>query len=173
MAKTVLAAIQLLYRIEKEIKGLSPEERVKTRCEKAKPVLEKLEQLLHAYRGYCRPSSDMGKAITYTLNEWKYLKRYVDYGEAEIDNNSIEHTMRPVALGRKNFLFAGSPDGGKAAATLYSLITTCKRLDINPYEYLKDVLDRISTHPASRVSELTPRGWRDTKAKAECEAAAL
>jgi len=161
-ARTALAAIQLLYRLEREMKekNLSPRERVVERRRVAKPVLEKLENLLRVYQNGCRPTSKLGKAIRYALNEWKYLKTYIEVGKAEIDNNSLEQTLRPVALGRKNYLFCGAPSGGQAAATLYSLVTSCKRLGVNPWQYIKDVLDRISTHPASRIAELTPKGWK-------------
>ena len=163
--RIVLAALQKLYRIDRDLKALQadPEERRRVRQEKARPILDDLKALLEAYRIEALPKSKLGEAITYALNEWAFLERYVDHGEVEIDNNSIEHTMRPVALGRKNYLFAGSENGGKTAATLYSLITTCKRLDINPWDYLKDVLERISTHPMARVWELTPRGWKETR----------
>lgn len=95
------------------------------------------------------------------LKKGKMHKGYLEHGEAEIDNNSIEKTMCPVALGRRNYLFAGSKNGGKTAAVIYSLVTSCKRLGINPWEYPKDVIDRVSTHPMARVWELTPRGWKE------------
>ena len=164
-AKTVLAALQLLYRLEREMKrdGLAPQDKVARRQEHARPILEDLESLLHAYRPEVLPESSLGQAIRYALNEWPFLQRYIDVGEAEIDNNGIEHTLRPVALGRKNYLFCGSPGGGENAATLYSLVTTCKRLRINSWEYLRDVIDRLSTHPMSRIDELTPRGWKEIR----------
>lgn len=88
-------------------------------------------------------------------------------GEAEIDYNSLEQTIRPVALGRKNDLFAGSPKGGETAAILYSLVTTCRRIGVNPWEYLRDVIDRVSTHPMSRIDGLTPRGWKEARESQE------
>lgn len=163
--RIILAAIQKLYRIERDLKAqqADPEERRRVRQEKARPILEDLKALIEVYREDVLPKSKLGEAITYALNEWCFIERYVDYGEAEIDNNSIEQTMRPIAVGRKNFLFVGSENGGKTAATLYSLITSCKRLHINPWEYLKDVIERISTHPMARVWELTPRGWKEAR----------
>ncbi len=164
-AKTVLASLQLLYRLERDLKkaGKTPEERVQARQEHAKPVLEDLEKLLAAYKPHVLPGGNLGDAIRYTQNEWDYLIKYLEIGEAEIDNNSIEQTIRPVAIGRKNFLFIGSPNGGHSAATLYSLITSCKRIGVNPWEYLRDVIDRVSTHAASKVDELTPRGWQKVR----------
>lgn len=168
-ANIVLAAIQKLYRIEAAIRGQPPPERAALRREKARPILQSLKPLLEAYAEEFLPESPLGSAIRYALGEWPYLERYVEFGEAEIDNNAIEHTIRPIALGRKNFLFLGSTEGGRAAAVLYSLITSCQRLGVNPWAYLKDVIDRISTHPAARVRELTPRGWRDLQAEDAAE----
>ncbi|MCP4204514.1 MAG: IS66 family transposase [bacterium] len=171
-AKVVLAVIQKLYRIERTIKGQDPAARAAVRQEQARPILDDLKLLLAAYGEDLLPESPLGKAIRYALTEWPYLERYIEFGEAEIDNNSIENTLRPVAVGRKNYMFLGSPNGGEAAAVLYSLITTCKRLGINPWEYLKDVIDRISIHPMARVSELTPRGWKEARETTAQEPAA-
>ena len=107
------------------------------------------------------PQSELGKAITYALNQWPSIKRYTEVGEAEIDNNSCENTIRGVAVGRKNWLFCGSESGGKRAAILYSLIESCKRLGVEPFSYLKGVIEAIPTHPMSRIRELTPRGWKE------------
>jgi len=159
-AKIVLAAIQKLYRIEAEIRGRTSEARRAARQKRARPILESLKPLLQAYAQEVLPESPLGSAIGYALEEWPCLEQYLEYGETEIDNNGIENTLRPVAVGRKNYLFVGSPTGGEAAAVLYSLITSCKRLRVNPWAYLKDVIGRISTHPAARVEELTPRGWK-------------
>lgn len=160
--RVVLAAIRRLYRLEREMKeeGLGPEAKVQRRRHVARPILEELKILLENYAADALPQSLFGKAITYFLNEWKYLVGYVEVGEAEIDNNSIEHTMRPVGIGRKNYLFCAAPAGGEAAAALYSLVTTCNRLDINPNDYLRDVIERVSTHPAAQIADLTPRGWK-------------
>ena len=93
------------------------------------------------------PKSPIGEAIGYALNHWDALIRPLEAGFLEIDNGASERAMKPVALGRKNWLFAGSDEGGKTAATLMSLCTTCKDLGIDPFAYLRDVLDRVSTHP--------------------------
>jgi len=168
-ARIVLAAIQKLYRIEREIKGSDPEVRARVRGERARPILDDLKPLLEAYRTEVRPTSLLGKALNYAHEEWPRLEAYIDHGIAEIDNNGIENTIRPIALGRKNFLWVGSPQGGEAAAVLYSLITSCKRLGINPWEYLKDVIARLPTHPMNRVWELTPRGWKEARERAATE----
>ena len=172
-AKTPLAAIQLLYRLEREMKelGLGPEERATRRQREALPILEKLHLLLENYRLTALPSSSLGKAVRYALSEWPHLVRYVEVGKAEIDNNSIEQTLRPVAVGRKNYLFAGSPRGGEAAAVLYSLITSCKRLGVDPEAYMKDVIGKISTHPMRLIEELTPSEWKAAREAAVVEAA--
>ncbi len=104
--------------------------------------------------------------MSYTLNLWTELTRYVEDGRLAIDNNTVERAMRGVAVGRKNWLFCGSESGGQRAAVIYSLIETCKRAGVEPFEYLRDVLDRVSTHPASRVDELTPRGWKAARKQA-------
>ena len=101
-----------------------------------------------------------GEAIGYALNHWDALIRPLDAGFLEIDNGASERAMKPVALGRKNWLFAGSDEGGKTAATLMSLCTTCKDLGVDPFAYLRDVLTRVSTHPNSRIEELLPDRWK-------------
>jgi hypothetical protein len=104
--------------------------------------------------------SPIGEAISYALNHWEALARPLEAGFLELDNGAAERAMKPVALGRKNWLFAGSDKGGETAAVLLSLCTTCKNLGIDPQAYLRDVLDRISTHPASRIEELLPDRWQ-------------
>ena len=160
-AKGILKAIQGLYRLERSIKKLSAPERAAIRKEKALPVLNDLEKLFIGLKDMVLPQSLLGDAITYAVNQWPTITRYTEVGEAEIDNNSCEHTMRCVALGRKNWLFCGSEAGGKRAAILYSLVESCKRIGVEPFAYLKDVIDRIPTTPMSRIRELTPRGWKE------------
>jgi transposase len=158
----ILGLIQKLYRIERDAKaaGLDPPAKVALRRKAAVPILELLKVLIQAAAETVLPESLLGKATQYVIGRWTELTRYVEVGELEIDNNSIENAIRPVAIGRKNYLFLGSPDGGGLRAEVfYSLIGTCKRLGINPFEYLRDVIDRVSTHPASRVRELLPRYW--------------
>lgn len=164
-AGIVLASIQKLYRIERELRKSEADAalRVKVRKENAFPILEDLETLFMALKEIALPQSELGKAVSYALNQWPSIKRYTEVGEAEIDNNSCENTIRGVAVGRKNWLFCGSESGGKRAAVLYSLIESCKRIDVEPFVYLKDVLDRVSNHPMSRIQELTPKGWKKAR----------
>ena len=160
-----LVAIQRLYRIEREAKeaGLDPVARREKRQAEALPILKDLEGIIRDYGSHALPKSEFGGAVRYALNQWPDILRYTEVGEAEIDNNSIENAMRLAVLGRKNWLFLGSAEGGGfRASVLYSLIASCKRLGVEPFAYLRDVLDRVSTHPSSRIWELTPRGWRDT-----------
>jgi len=161
-AGIVLASIQKLYRIEGELRESEADAtlRVKVRKEKAFPILEDLETLFMELKEIALPQSELGKAVSYALNQWPSIKRYTEVGEAEIDNNSCENTIRGVAVGRKNWLFCGSESGGKRAAILYSLIESCKRTSVEPFAYLSDVIDRVSTHPMSRIYELTPKGWK-------------
>ena len=158
-------AIQRLYRIEREAKeaGLDPVARREKRQAEALPILTDLEEIIREYGRHALPKSNLGTAVTYALNQWPAILRYTEVGEADIDNNSIENCMRLAVLGRKNWLFLGSAEGGGfRASVLYSLVASCKRLGVEPFAYLRDVLDRVSTHPVSRIWELTPRGWRDT-----------
>ena len=107
-------------------------------------------------------------AIHYVLANWPALVRYTDDGDLSIDNNAAERAMRPVALGRKNWVFAGSDNGGRTAAVLYSMVATCRRHGLDPFAYLKDVIARLSDHPANRIDELLP----DQKKLARLPAAA-
>ena len=115
--------------------------------QRSRPILEAIHAWLVAEQPKVLPKSPIGEAIGYALNHWNALIRPLEAGFLEIDNGASERAMKPVALGRKNWLFAGSDEGGKTAATLMSLCTTCKDLGIDPFAYLRDVLDRVSTHP--------------------------
>ena len=113
------------------------------------------------------PKSPIGQAIGYALNQWTALNRYLHDGDLSIDNNAAENALRVVALGRKNWLFAGSDAGGRRAAIIYSLIATCKRHGVEPFAYLRDVLDRVSTHPQSGIAALFPDNWQAAQAAAQ------
>jgi transposase len=172
-----LAWIKLLYDIEDEAKKKQdPTDyetfvalRHKLRGERSLPIFDKLHAWLEVELPKVLPKSPIGEAIQYALNHWSALKRPLEAGFLELDNGACERAFKPVALGRKNWLFAGSDKGGQTAAVLTSLCTTCKELEINPEAYLRDVLDRISTHPASRLEDLLPDRW---KALREASAAA-
>ncbi len=163
----VMQKIQKLYAVEKELREMEPkpshEEISKIRTRDSLPVIEDLREVLMDYREEILPQSSLGKAITYAFGQWEWLETYIHDGQVDIDNNSCERAMRRVAVGRKNWLFTGSDQGGTNAATLYSIIETCVRLGINPHEYLTDVLVRVGFHPQSKIAELTPRGWLAAK----------
>jgi transposase len=148
--------IAALYAIEAEIRGSTPEIRKTIRQARARPLLDSLRIWLEATLAKLSPKSDTAAAIRYGLSRWRALTRYVDDGQLEIDNNSAERALRVVALGRKNFLFAGSDAGGERAAAIYSLLGSAKLNGLDPEIYLQHVLERIADHPISRISELLP-----------------
>ena len=161
-AHAVLAWISLLYDVERSAKDqeLTDDSRLSLRLAKSRPILESLAKWFETERTNVLPKSPMGEAIAYARSNWTALNRYLETGALEIDNNASERALRTVALGRKNWLFAGSDAGGKTAATLISLCITCKTLGVEPWSYLRDVLDRVSTHPNSRIEELLPDHWK-------------
>ena len=136
--------------------GRPPEERRKVRNQQARPLLESLGQWFETTLLKLSRKSDTTAAIRYTLGLWEALTRYCDDGHLEIDNNAAERALRAVALGRKNYLFAGSDTGGERAAAIYSLIGTGKLNDRDPEAYLRKVLSRIADHPVNRIGELLP-----------------
>jgi transposase len=138
--------------------------RYELRLQRSRPILEAIRARLVAEQPKVLPKSPIGEAIRYALNHWNALIRPLEAGFLEIDNGASERAMKPVALGRKNWLFAGSDNGGKTAAVLMSLCATCKGLGLNPFAYLRDVLDRVSTHPHSRIEELLPDRWKPAEA---------
>ncbi len=156
-----------LYEIERTAKeeNYTPEQLLKTRQEKARPILVEMKTVLDEYRSKVLPQSPIGKAVTYSLNQWGALLRYTDNPILHIDNNLSERTLRMVAIGRKNWMFAGSNAGAERAAIIYSLVASCKLCEIDPFAYFRDVLQRISTHPASRIDELLPPNWTNPKKK--------
>jgi transposase len=167
----VLAWVGRLYEIEeeaKEARRTHPEwddatwhaHRFELRRQRSWPILESVHAWLGAEQPKVLPKSPIGEAIGYALNHWGALIRPLEAGFLEIDNGASERALKPVAIGRKNWLFAGSDNGGRTAAVLMSLCTTCKNLGIDPQAYLRDVLDRISTHPARRIEELLPDRWQ-------------
>jgi transposase len=161
----ILGKIREAYRIEEKARReLSGEALLEVRRTLVEPVLDETETLISELKKKVLPKSKLGLAVEYAENEWPGLRRYLDVAEARIDNNSCENAMRPVVLGRKNFLFCGNVEsGGERAEVFFSLAQSCRRLGVDPFEYLKDVISRISTHPASRIGELTPRGWKEAR----------
>jgi len=152
----VLARIAALYEIEKAIKGKSPAERRAIRQARAGPLVEQLKKCLQSTLGTVSKKMPLAKAIHYALTRWDALQVYIDDGAIEIDNNPIEREIRPIALGRKNYLFAGSDASGERAARLYSLLNTAKLNGLDPEKYLTHVLSRIADHPVNAVDELLP-----------------
>ena len=160
----VLAAIQKLYRIESRAKamGLSLEARLELRQREAQPIFMDLGQLIATLRKDMLPKSPLGRALSYAENQWPAMARYLEVAQAELDNNSTEHALRGVVLGRRNWLHVGQEAGGEKAANLFSLMITCKRLGVEPYAYLHDILRRLPTHLDKDIWQLTPRGWQET-----------
>jgi transposase len=148
--------IAALYAIEREIRGSTPEIRKTVRQARAKALLDSMHTWLEAALAKLSRKSDTAAAIRYGLSRWRALTRYVDDGQLEIDNNAAERALRVVALGRKNFLFAGSNAGGERAAAIYSLLGSAKLNGLDPEIYLQHVLERIADHPISRINELLP-----------------
>ena len=151
-----------LYEIEKRAKEekYSSTQLLEARQKEAKPILNEIKVVLNEYKDQVLPKSPMGKAITYSLNQWEALQRYCDDPILEIDNNLSERTLRTVCIGRKNYLFAGSEAGARRAANIYSLVASCKLNDIDPFAYFRDVLVRVSTHPMEKIDELLPSKWK-------------
>ena len=166
IATEMLARIRSLYEIEADIRGRDPDERRRVRHERASPIIEAMRPWLDARLATVSGKSTIAEAIRYTLSRWDGLTRFLGDGRIEIDSNAVERAMRPIALGRKNHLFAGSDGGGEHWAILASLIETCKMNDIDPQAYLADVLTRIvSRHPMSRIDELLPFSYTSTARK--------
>jgi transposase len=158
-AALMIALIQQLYEVEHTAAELDPAARQALRQEQSVPLLAKVDAERQALGRVVLPKSPLGDAVRYLTNQWAALQRYVADGRVAIDNNRAENQLRLVAVGRKNWLFAGSFEGARRAALLYSLVQSCKLIDVSPYLYLKDVLLRVATHPHRFLDQLTPRGW--------------
>ena len=157
-AKAALMMFAKLYDIERELRQQNADhEQIKQRRQReAVPVLTQMKHWLDENLHQTLPKSAIGQAIAYTLTLWNRLQAYVEDGRFQIDNNLIENAIRPVALGRKNYLFAGSHDAAQNAAMLYSILASCKINDINPFDYLKNTLEKISDYPAKKIDDLLP-----------------
>ncbi len=156
IAEEAIRRIAALYAVEKDARGLAPEDRVRLRQDRAKPILDDLEIWLGAQLRKISGKSELAKAIRYALTRIKKLRPYLDHGFLDIDNNPAERAMKTVALGRKNYLFVGSEGGGKAAATAYTLIETAKLNGVEPQAWLTQVLASIADHKITRIDELLP-----------------
>lgn len=154
-----LALIQQLYEVEKAAKDMTAPQRRAYRQEHAVPILDRFGEWMKLQEAVTPPKSALGEALRYSRNQWHALRRYTEDGRLPIDNGRSERALRQVALGRKNWLFAGSDEGGHRAAALYTILETCKRNRIDPFAYLRDLLERIPTCPPDQVAELTPPAW--------------
>jgi transposase len=160
-ATRVLALIALLYHeVETPAREMSPEDRYDYRRKHAPVILDSIFEYLEALRRITIPSEPLRKAVEYSLNLKDSLQRYLEDGWLMADNNTAENFLRPVACGRKNYLFVGSERAGRAAALYYSLVQSCKACKINPWEYFDDLLKRIMNHPVNRLRELLPDQWK-------------
>lgn len=156
IAKEALDRIAELYGIEQDIRGRSPAERKQVRQARSRPLVEAMHVWLKATLAKLSQKSDVAAAIRYALERWSALLRYCEDGRVEMDNNAAERALRAVALGRKNYLFAGSDAGGERAAAMYSLLGTAKLNGVDPEAYLSLVLRRIADHPINRIADLLP-----------------
>jgi transposase len=161
-AARMVALIQQLYQVERLGADLDADARRVLRQTQSVPVLARIDVVRQDLARTVLPKAPLGDALRYLTNQWAALQRFVDDGRVSIDNNRAENMLRVVAVGRKNWLFAGSLEGAHRAALLYSLVQSCKLVDVSPFAYLKDVLLRVATHPHARIGDLTPKGWART-----------
>jgi transposase len=159
IALEAMERIAALFAIESSVCGLSPERRLAARAEHARPRLDELKVFLERSLRQVSGKSSLAGAIRYALTRWKALCRYLTDGRLEMSNNAAERAMRPLVLGRKNYLFCGSDAGGQRAACVYTIIETCRMNGINPQAYLADVLARIADHPIHKIDALLPWLW--------------
>ena len=157
VAADVLRHVASLYAIEDEIRGLSADERRDARDQRSRPIVDDLHKFLEARGRQVSAKSRLGEAIRYTLPRWDGLIRFLDDGRIDLDNNAVERAIRPLALNRKNALFAGSDEGGDNWAVIATLIENCKLTGVNPHTWLAATLTSLANgHPASRIDELLP-----------------
>jgi transposase len=161
VALGIVVEIDKLFELEADAKalGLNSAERLELRQQKAQPIVEALKGWVESARASALPRSALGKACDYVLGRWGQLRRFLDYGQIELSNNLAENAIRPVAIGRRNWLHVGSERAGPRVAAILSVIETCRRYQIPIRHYLSNVLPGLGEFPANRVSELTPATW--------------
>ena len=164
-ASQVMMWIGEMYGLERSArkKRLDDDERKALRQQCSKPILGRIHDYLKEIAVTALPKSPLGDAIGYALRQWGALNRYVEDGSLEIDNNGAENALRPLCLGRKNWLFIGSEAAAHRTMVLLTLVQSCKAHQVDPFAYLRDIIDRVSTHPMSRIDELTPRRWKQLR----------
>jgi transposase len=160
IAIAAVERIDALFAIEREINGLAARERLAVRNERSRPLVVALEAWLREQRAKLSSQSKIAQAIAYSLTRWAALTRFLDDGRLCMSNNAAEREVRPVAMGRKNWTFAGSDEGGRRAAAIYTLIQTAKLNDVDPQAWLADILTRLQDHPAKRIADLLPWNWK-------------
>ncbi len=160
LAHEALTRIAQFYHLDNAWKELDPDERRRRRQEEIGPWLEAFRDWMMAHLPGLLPKSPLAQAMAYAANHWQALTRFLEDGRLPLDNNAAERALRPIALGRKNWLFAGSVRGGEAAAIVLSFIESAKLLGLNPYEYLRDVLTRLPSAKAKDLDALLPDAWQ-------------
>jgi hypothetical protein len=161
----VLERMGQLYKLEQDMRdeGFTWEERTQRRQKEAVPVLNQIEEWMKKNQYKVLPKSPLGQAIAYTLPRWAGLSAYAQHGQIEIDNNLVENAIRPLAIGRKNYLFAGSHDAAEMTAAMYSFMATCKKNNVDELEWLTDVFERIQSHKQKDLYQLLPNNWGNYK----------
>ncbi len=158
----MIELVQQLYQVERAGAEDAVDARRGRRQEHSVPILDAIRIERDALAAAILPKSPLGEAVRYLTNQWDALQRFTEDGRFRIDNNGAENQLRGVAIGRKNWLFAGSFEGARRAALLYSLVQSCTLIDVSPFDYLQDVLIRVATHPQRLIGQLTPMGWAAT-----------
>src|SRR3954454_7168568 len=160
VAAEAVRRIDGLFAIEREVNGRPAAERLAGREERAGPLVAELEAWLRVQHARVSPKSETGRAIAYALNQWKALTRFLGDGRICLSNTAAERALRGVAVGRRNWTFAGSDRGGERAAAVYTLVETAKLNGVDPQAWLADVLARLPDHPAKRIGDLLPWNWK-------------
>jgi len=163
IATEAVDRIDALFAVEREINGMTPQQRVCVRNERSRPLVIELETWFRLRRAKLSGKSETAKAIDYSLKRWAVFTRFLDDGRLCMSNNAAERELRAVAVGRKNWTFAGSDEGGKRAAVIYTLIATAKLNDVDPQAWLAHMLERLPDHAAKRIADLLPWNWKQQR----------